>query len=573
LNTQLHIIDALGPFFINKPKTQTINWSKVMFSELETKNRLTGATKQSVLNNFQSYLKTVSQLGYDSISLDDLAHLVNLPFYSKELQQLINDYRDLYRNIFSIAKSYNLKIFINTDYLFFNKDIDTYLNSSKTTSGDLYMEILEKAFIEYPEIDGLILRIGENDGKDVSGNFLSRLMLHTPRQANRLLKQMLPLFEHHNKKLIFRTWTVGAYKIGDLIWNEKTFDTVFSSIDSQALIISMKFGDTDFMRHLELNPLFFRGSHKKIIELQTRREWEGMGTYPSFVGWDYKNYLDKLITNEHFTGIHVWCQTGGWAKSEWSNVTYLKNSSFWNELNTEVTIMIAKQNISVEKAIERYCIARNIEDYQKFIKLLQLSDIAIKKGLYIAQFAGSPLYFRRTRIPPLLWLTWDTVHLPGVIVNLHTTFTSSQHLIIHEGDEAVTATSSMINLAKELNLPQDVLDSLKFEHETLLLFSSLRRYVYKQLAPDQVKHLNGQIEEYTSSFPQHYSIPRLTHKNKSVTSKAIMKPLVRNVSAYRKRDRLLLKTSPIQAQLIRAYLIWSRSRLANQAMGLDSIFK
>jgi hypothetical protein len=66
----------------------------------------------------------------------------------------------------------------------------------------------------------------------------------------------LPVFEHFNKYLIFRTWTIGAYKIGDLIWNEKTYEQVLQGIQSKNFIVSMKYGDTDFFDQLRLDPLF-----------------------------------------------------------------------------------------------------------------------------------------------------------------------------------------------------------------------------------------------------------------------------------------------------------------------------
>ena len=46
--------------------------------------------------------------------------------------------------------------------------------------------------------------------------------------------------ERRQKNLVFRTWTVGAYPVGDLQWNRRTFDRVFGGITSDRLVISMK---------------------------------------------------------------------------------------------------------------------------------------------------------------------------------------------------------------------------------------------------------------------------------------------------------------------------------------------
>ena len=570
---QFHIIDTLGPFAIRNHRA-TINWSKIDFSSLESGSRLSPATRRSIVKRFERYAQKVAGLGYDSISIDDLAHLAIPSFYSPNLTRLLEDYKVLYGELFRIASANNLQVFVNTDYLFFNDDIQHYLTKTRTSPLTFYQDILRQVFTDFPDIAGVILRIGENDGKDVSGTFKSRLLLKTPAQANRLLKAILPLFEQQGKKLIFRTWTVGVYKIGDLIWNKKTYNTVFGSINSDALIISMKFGDTDFMRYLDLNPLFKDTRHNKIIELQTRREWEGMGEFPSFVGWDYQRYFSQLPKASRVVGIHVWCQTGGWAKSTWSAVTYFDEKSFWNELNTEVTIAVTKQRLSVEEAIKRFCITRNITQTDKFIEILHLADIAILKGLYLPEAAKKPLYFRRTRMPPLTWLTWDKVHLPSVVVQLHRLLVLSPIVAVQNADEATHAAEQMVQIATQIKLRKSVINSLIFEEETLRLFAQLRRYMFGMLSSKEISRLNHKAEVYQRQFSQHYTVPTLALvSSKRRPPRFLVRSFIREVIAYRKRDRLLLATSPIQARLVRLYLRRSKSHLADQSMGFEVFFK
>jgi hypothetical protein len=570
---QLHIIDTLGPFAVQNNRA-TINWSKIDFSSLEVNGRIASSVHKKIVERFERYITRVASLGYDSISIDDLAHLAIFPFYKPATKRLLKDYRDLYSELFTIAKQHKLKIFVNSDYLFFNEDIDNYLKQNNLSPLSFYSTLLEQVFTTFPVLDGVVLRVGENDGKDVKGTFLSRLLLKTPAQANALLTQVLPLFEHHKKTLIFRTWTVGVYKIGDLIWNQKTYDAVFGSIKSDTLIVSMKFGDTDFMRYLTLNPLFSRGQHKKIIELQTRREWEGMGEFPSFVGWDYQKYFSQLADNKNIVGIHVWCQTGGWAKQAWSGVTYLDNHSFWNELNTEVTISIAKYGLSTKQAIKRFCESRNIGQVAKFTELLSLSDTAILKGLYLPAIAKNPLYFRRSRVPPLTWLTWDKVHLPPAVIALHRLLIPSSTSTIRDADEAVKASDQMVRIAQAIGLSSQVINSLKFERDTLILFAQIKRYIFRLLSPQQTQQLNTHIRAYGTRYPQHYSVPELAPLKKDrLPPRSLLNLFIRDTLAYRKRDRALLKTSPAQAKLVRLYLRRSKSHLTDQSMGFEVFFK
>jgi len=572
-NTQdLRIIDALGSF-VEKTEHGPINWSKVNFSDLERENRIPIEVQERIVQRFDHFTDRVAGLGYNALSFDDLAHLVCLPIYNPGLQELLQDYHHLYKRLFTIAKEKHLRLFINTDYLFYNKDIHLYLEKETLPALAFFQQVVRAVFKEFPELEGVILRIGENDGKDVRGSFLSQLQIRTRKQARQLLKEILPVFEESDKTLIFRTWTVGVYGIGDLIWNEKTFNAVFGDIDSDALIISMKYGDTDFMRYLTLNPLFFTSPHKKIIELQTRREWEGMGMYPSFVGWDYARYLKQLENNRTIVGVHVWCQTGGWAKKEWSNVTYLENSSFWNELNTEVTIALVTHE-SVEDAVTRFCANRRITNVESFLELLRLSDIALKKGLYLPELAKKNLYFRRSRIPPLIWLTWDRILLSDVVVWLHRSLVDMLDIAVQDGNEAVIAAKKMVALANELNLDAEVMESLEFEHATLKLFAQLRRYLLIGMDEKELSQLAKQTREYETTYPQHYDIPHVVGaKPPNRLFRSSLNLFVRESLQYRKRDRIILKTSTVQARAIRYYLRRSKSHLADQSMGFESFFK
>lgn len=574
---KIHIIDALGPF-VEPTDHEIINWSKVNFSDLEKDGRLSVDVIDRITHRFTSYVATVKDLGYDSLSFDDLAHIVRFSWYNDTLSRLLEDYRDLYGRLFAIAKHNDMKIFVNTDYLFYNDDIRNHIAANKLSNKAFFAEVLALAFEQFPEIDGINLRIGENDGKDVISNFPSKLVLRTSSSVNKLLRSILPIFEQSDKTLIFRTWTVGVYKVGDLIWSQRTFDAAFASIASDALIISMKYGDTDFMKFLALNPLFFKSPHKKIIELQTRREWEGMGTYPSFVGWDYNDYFQQLKTNDAVVGIHVWCQTGGWAKKAWSNITYLDGSSFWNELNTYVTIKMYRDDCSPETAIAAFCRAYAIKDTAQFTRLIELSDTAIKQGLYISQLAQQSHYFRRSRVPTLLWLTWDRILLQPIAISLVRTLVTNPSAAIREARAAVKITQEMIAIARDLNLPNSVIDSIEFQHATFKIFVELKKYILGLGPKDRpsLSILQTRIDSYTARYPQHYTIPPLTKlkaASRTIRRQHPLTLLLRTTSTYRKRERILLATSPIQRQLVRYYMHISKSHLNKQSMGIDVLFK
>src|SRR5688572_18224300 len=104
----LRIIDALGPFMEDNDR-EIMNWSKVHFSDLETSGRITAATQRRIIGRFERYTQQIAALGYNALSVDDLAHLVTFPFYGQPLQTLLADYGTLYQKLFAIAKKYQFK--------------------------------------------------------------------------------------------------------------------------------------------------------------------------------------------------------------------------------------------------------------------------------------------------------------------------------------------------------------------------------------------------------------------------------------------------------------------------------
>jgi hypothetical protein len=223
------------------------------------------------------------------------------------------------------------------------------------------------------------MRFGEADAKDVHGTFRSALVLRTSAQVRRFLGGVLPVFERCQKLLVLRTWSVGVYAVG-VMWHRRTFTRAFSSLHSPNLILSLKYGESNFFRFLPLNAHFFHSPHQKIIEFQTRREYEGFGEYPAFVGWEYEGYLRALHSAPNVIGASLWCQTGGWGS--FRRLTYLHNSSIWVELNTFVTARMCR-GLSCEQAIEQFC--RRFQPHipvPPFVQFLRLADEAIKHLLY-----------------------------------------------------------------------------------------------------------------------------------------------------------------------------------------------
>ncbi len=575
LTEKLFLIDGNGPFFKGNQRAE-INWSKIDFAELNAGGCIPEKRCRQIENDFRLFTGRAAAMGYNAVTLDDLAHLTPLPRYSGELNQKIEQYRELYQTLFAIAGESGMQVFITTDLLFFNPVIEQIIGNSRQKAADFTVSCCRQFFEDFPEAGGIIFRIGESDGVDVEGDFRSRLILKTPAQARRMLKTLLPVFEQHNRLLIFRTWTVGISGLGDLIWNRDTFHRVFDDIHSPNLIVSMKYGESDFFRYLPLNPLFFESDHRKLVELQTRREYEGFGRFPSFIGRDYEAIRKQLAFARNMAGISVWCQTGGW--SGFRNLTLLDQSGIWNEINTYVTLRIFRDNLRTDQATKAFCKEHlGAAHWPALQQLLDLSDRVIKNLLYIDEFATRRIFFRRLRMPPLIAVYWKHIlisHLMRKILRCYVSHSYGRELV-KTGYHALRDIRRMKQLAGQIGLPKEDFD---FQYDTFRIIAAARAYYFLDHPERTLRLLRKMKENYDSKWPEPRYTVQIDLKPfplRSIHLRRIVNILCRKQSGYRKLDRILAVTfyAALQPLIRHVNRRVFPDFAQKQAMGINTVFK
>jgi hypothetical protein len=257
---------------------------------------------RQVTRDMERFLSIVAEIGFNAVTFDDVAHLMDSPYYDAPLRRLIAEYREAHRTFFAMAADRGLQVFVTTHIMFYHRALRRRLGSNHDRILSFLSDGFRGLFRDFPPISGIITRIGEFDDLDVEDRFTSRLAVRLPSQARRYVRTFLPVFEEAGKTLVFRTWRVGAYRVGDLVWNRETFREVFEGLESPHLVISIKHGETDFFRYLPLNKQFLRKSHRKIVEVQARRAYEGAGEYPAFVGEEYTVLRERLREVDNVDG-------------------------------------------------------------------------------------------------------------------------------------------------------------------------------------------------------------------------------------------------------------------------------
>jgi len=570
---RLALIDAIGPFFRGL-SARRINWSKIPFADLPMHGGESEEFWARLQEDIRVFARKALELGFNAVTLDDVAHLVSHPEYEPELRNRAEFLAGHFERIIRHFHDQQLGVYITSDFLAATPEIALRIGSRGLAARQFYLETLELLFKRFPEIDGVILRVGESDGVDVRDPLRSHLAARSAACVNRLLRFVIPRFEQLGKTLIFRTWTVGAFPLGDLIWHRGRLKRSLEGIQSPSLIISMKPGESDFFRHLPLSRQFFQTDLPKILELQARREYEGAGEFPSFCGWEFELIAKELEQASNVVGISVWCQTGGWHRLR--RLTFLDDRSVWVEINAVAAIQVFLRGHSGDRMIEDYFGKDHFADAREF---LQLIDDVILQLLYIEEFACQKLFFRRVRIPPLIHVFWDRILIVEPVREILRRFVSNHKLALSQGEEAYAKFPRILVLAAQLGLP---VKDIEFMRDSLGMVLHARRFYFQPFRPEVAKDIEEAKIHYKAAWPKE-GRPRYRVKT-SFKPTALRWPaaqwFMRIVLRRRRGYRTVLDRLFTLTILSWAYALIARSHpkalpktLRKSAMGVDAVIR
>ena len=331
------------------------------------------------------------------------------------------------RNEIQFAKENGLSTFYHIDLFVLPKKIVEHykdeicdengqISIDKEKTLELHRVLFDELFSTYPNVDGLIIRIGEtylNDAPYHIGNGAINYgdTENEKRQFVKLLKFLREeVCVKHNKKLIFRTWDCFRDKFHS---NPEYYLDVTSQIEAhENLCFSMKFTALDFWRYVRWNDCISKGKHKQIIEIQCQREYEGKGAMPSYVAnlvinGDYCNKtvigLKDVANNPLISGVYVWPRGGGWDGP-------YSPDEFWSDLNTYVVANYAADTKKTEEEIFKRYVNEKMGLFDKnaevFRKLALLANEAILKSRYITPYDKN---LNEIACPCCNWLRDDVI--------------------------------------------------------------------------------------------------------------------------------------------------------------------
>jgi hypothetical protein len=418
--------------------------------------------------DFRAFVDHGLQQGYNAIAINGLLEYLTFGGVGSGTDVYAEDdphraraiaMRESFGPMLKYAHDMGMQLVLKTDMLALTTPLEQYFDRElggvdvdDPRLWDVYQAGLHELFQEMPYVDALMVRIGEaGTVYDIPGwDYYSRLAVTTVPSVRSMLTAFTDVAEQDGKDIVFRSWSVGVGDVGDMHTSQKSYAAVLDGIDSPRLVVSTKYSLGDFYSHLPLNDTLEAGDHRRIVELQGRREFEAYGSLPNDLTVLHQEALQRFIAaNPEVEGIWLWTQDGGpWRAGPMS--LYLK-TGFWQlyDLSAYAAGRLAWNPDADASAITADWARRTFSDDPATVAAITTamaqSREAISKGLYIGPYADLKVKALGLEPPPMMWIfEWDIVTGDSAVLGtVYDTSRGELDRAIAEGPEAVAIAERM----------------------------------------------------------------------------------------------------------------------------------
>ncbi len=415
-----------------------------------------------------AYAGRMARFGYNAIAFPWFLEYLNFDHVGngREVYGEKSTYRSRhnrlasgFRELMEVAADSGLHTYLWTDMVALTPPLREYLEEevgSMDTEDPAFWEIYrkgaEEAFERFPMAEGIIIRIGEAGAvyNKPGWDYTSELYVRTPEAVRLMLEAFLKAAEKYDRTIIFRTWSVGVGHIGDLHTNPETYHRVLEGIQSDRLVVSTKYCNGDFYSWHMFNQTLYQGSHRRITEIQAKREFEGFGIIPNYVGPLHQSALQSLLEyNQNLEGVFVWTQYGGPLRAGPLVIYPFHGFNAINDLNVYAVSRLMMDPYTRMDSIT----AEWVRGYfgpdpvlvERMTRFLNASYQVMLKGLYIGEFARYDVRALGLEPPPMMWIfEWDILGASSA-VNSNIYYITREHFrdVLEEGSQAVQGAIAM----------------------------------------------------------------------------------------------------------------------------------
>ena len=341
---------------------------------------------------------------------------------SDEMRRWIANQFDRVQRTIEQSRQADLGVYLSYDALVLARDIVERDASTLTCKGrpetlcpaseqtlERSVRALESLLQRWPEVDGIVLRFGDNDaarlphllGNDLYTPHCSRCSQfgRADRIVNLIERFHRLVVEQMGKRLIVRAWNVRPGGLHDSVeLAGRVAPRLPGDASDDRLMLSFKFTQTDFWRYQKWNAASLSCGDRPIIyELQCQREFEGKGGVPN---WQVPLWRDgypetrdqtqvaglaQVAGRINLAGLWAWVRGGGWGGP------FIQNET-WIDANVFAVPRLADHPDADAASLGRQWIDQrlNLSDgpvVEKLLEILSASPQIARSLFYIGPFA------------------------------------------------------------------------------------------------------------------------------------------------------------------------------------------
>ena len=494
-------IDGFAPFY--DPARRPPNSWAMPFGHLDTHEApyVNAAHLAASVQRFDRYCQDVAERGFNVVFVGNLIHLATFdgveggpvygpasPFRARALA-----YQQAFRQAIARAAAHGVRVVIETDFPAWTPELLSWLGPRGV---ELDNERLWQAYGAAIEellgsvgFAGLMVRIGEGGGSyDEATGYQSGVRVKTVADTRLAIDRLLTLVERYNgaheadKKLLFRTWTIGIGEIGALHTSPELYERVFAGFgERDALYTVIKHVAMDFFQHVPLNRTIGAGEVDQLVEFQARREYEGFGLFPNTRAEPFRDTIQRFARSERFQGVSVWPTNGGFLLP---SATYYRSQGpdRWIDVNVfAYGQLLLDPRREPAEVVREWVLAQGVSeaDAPRAAEVLLAGDEVMGKGIYIRPYAErAPALFGLDVFPTMLWFYWTRpVGALGVQSLLARYALPERERAVAEGREALAELDALIEQAESLgesSFRSDLLEALRFQRSSFAFLAAYR---------------------------------------------------------------------------------------------------
>ena len=383
--------------------------------------------------DWRRYVGRMASYGNNAVVLDAFLELINFDrvgdgtaVYPRDdpLRARHEALRAAFASLVADARAAGLGSYLKTDLPALSPELEAHLrrvSPSLDTADPAFWEVyaagLDELFAAIPDLDGVVVRVGEAGPLfNAAGSaYSSYLGVRRPDQLRLMLRSLLPVFERHGKRMIFRSWSIGVGPLGHLHDDPALYEAVLGDIDSPALVVSTKFVRGDYFGFLPLNPTLRVGRHRRLVEFQARREFEGFGALADYMADAHRRALLQLrAANPNVIGVQLWTQEGGPLRAGPLSLYTVAGFWRWTDANVYATSRLMVDPTADPRALAeewaRATMSPDPEVAAGLADVLMDSRRALEQAIYIRPYATQRVEMMGVETPPILWIfEWDVI--------------------------------------------------------------------------------------------------------------------------------------------------------------------